>query len=86
MCCKRTFSFDRKRLFSMDLISMANYEGKMIQNGTFSINDVRRMENQPPVEGGDTIYLSTNTAVLGSSKLTGEKDEDNNNSENNKTA
>ena len=65
---------------------MANYEGKMIQNGTFSINDVRRMENQPPVEGGDTIYLSTNTAVLGSSKLTGEKDEDNNNSENNKTA
>jgi HK97 family phage portal protein len=81
MCCKRTFSFDRKRLFSMDLLSMANYESKMIQNGTFSINDVRRMENQPPVEGGDTIYLSTNTAVMGSSKMTGEKDDDNKNNE-----
>lgn len=81
MCCKRTFGFDRKRLFSMDLLSMANYESKMIQNGTFSINDVRRMENQPPVEGGDTIYLSTNTAVMGSSKMTGEKDDDNKNNE-----
>lgn len=81
MCCKRTFSFDRKRLFSMDLLSMANYESKMIQNGTFSINDVRRMENQPPVEGGDTIYLSTNTAVMGSSKMTGEKEDDNDNNQ-----
>lgn len=71
MGCKRIFSFDRKRLFSMDLLSMADYEGKMIQNGTYSINDVRRMENQPPVDGGDTIYLSTNNAVLGSNKLSG---------------
>ena len=81
MCCKRVFNFDRKRLFSMDLLSMAKYESMMIQNGTFSINDVRRMENQPSVNGGDTIYLSTNTAVMGSSKMTGEKEDDNKNNE-----
>lgn len=69
MCCKRKFEFDRKRIFSMDLTSMANYEAKMIQNGVMSINDVRKLENQPAVEGGDTIYLSTNIAALGSDKL-----------------
>lgn len=76
MCCKRKFEFDREQLFKMDLITKANYYSKMIQNGTYSINDVRKMENKPPVDGGDVIYLSTNTAVMGSSKMTGENKND----------
>lgn len=69
LCCKRIFKFDRRRVFSMDLESMANYESKMIQNGVMSVNDVRKFENQPAVAGGDRIYLSTNLAELGSEKL-----------------
>ena len=70
-CCKRKFEFDRRRIFSMDLNSMATYEQKMIQNGVFTINDVRKLENQAPVEHGDTVYISTNLAEIGSEKLSG---------------
>lgn len=73
MCCKRRFDFDRKRVFSMDLSSMANYEAKMIQNGVMTVNDVRRMENQPPIADGDRVYISTNLAEIGSEKLSGGK-------------
>jgi len=72
-CCKRRFQFDRRKIYSMDLQSMANYEAKMIQNGVFTVNDVRRMENQPPIQSGDTVYLSTNLAEIGSEKLSGRK-------------
>ena len=71
LCCKRRFEFDRRKIFSMDLNSMAAYEQKMIQNGVYTINDVRRMENMAPVENGDTVYISTNLAELGSEKLSG---------------
>ena len=70
-CCKRRFQFDRRKIYSMDLGSMANYEAKMIQNGVFTVNDVRKMENQAPIEHGDTVYLSTNLAEIGSEKLSG---------------
>ena len=69
LCCKRRFEFDRKRIFSMDLNSMALYEQRMIQNGVYTVNDIRQMENQAPVEGGDKVYISTNLAELGSEKL-----------------
>jgi len=72
-CCKYKFEFDRRKIFSMDLSSMANYEAKMIQNGVLTVNDVRQMENQEPIEGGDTVYLSTNLAEIGSEKLSGRK-------------
>ena len=65
----RKFEFERKRIFSMNLTSMANYQAKTMENGIYSINDWRRYENQPPVDGGDAIYISTNRAQLGSDKL-----------------
>lgn len=76
MCCKRIFKFDRKAIYAMDLSAMADYEAKMIQNGTLTVNDVRRMENQPPVEGGDLVYLSTNLAEIGSEKLRKTQEQD----------
>ena len=73
---KRIFRFDRKAIYAMDLSAMADYEAKMIQNGTLTVNDVRRMENQPPVEGGDLVYLSTNLAEIGSEKLRNAQEQD----------
>ena len=71
LCCKRKFDFDRRRIFSMDLNSMALYEQRMIQNGVYTVNDVRRLENQLPVDDGDRVYISTNLAEIGSEKLSG---------------
>lgn len=70
LCCKRVFRYDRKGIYSLDLASLADYQKKTIESGIYTINDWRRMENQPVVEGGDTVYVSTNMAALGSDKLT----------------
>lgn len=66
---KRRFEFDRERVHSMDLVAMASYIGKTLDNGTHTTNDWRRRLNQPTVEGGDIVYISTNRARLGSDKL-----------------
>lgn len=71
LCCKRMFQFDRKGIYSLDLIARADYQKKTIESGVYTVNDWRRMENQPEVEGGDTVYISTNLAPLGSEKLSG---------------
>lgn len=71
MCCKCIFKFDRKGIYSLDLEAMANYQKKTIESGIYTINDWRRIENQPEVEGGDTVLVSTNLAPLNSEKLTG---------------
>ncbi len=75
MCCQRKFLFDRRGVYSMDLQSLADYQKKTIESGIYTVNDWRRMENQPTVDGGDTVYLSTNLAALGSDKL-GQKSEE----------
>ena len=66
LCCKRIFKFDRKGIYSLDLQSLANYQAKTIASGIYTINDWRRIENQPLVEGGDVIYVSANLLPLGS--------------------
>jgi hypothetical protein len=33
------------------------------------VNEIRQQYDRPAVEGGDTIYVSTNLAELGSEKL-----------------
>ena len=71
LCCKRKFMFDRRGIYSMDLQSLADYQKKTIESGIYTVNDWRRVENQPTIEGGDTVYLSTNLAALGSEKLSG---------------
>lgn len=78
LCCKRLFKFDRKGIYSLDLEAMANYQKKTIESGIYTINDWRRIENQPEVEGGDTVLVSTNLAPLNSEKLTGGATKNNN--------
>lgn len=82
LCCKRIFQFDRKGIYSLDLQALADYQKKTIESGIYTINDWRRMENQPEVDGGDTVYISTNLAPLGSEKLSGGAIQNSNSDEN----
>ena len=70
LCCKRIFKFDRKGIYSLDLESMAKYQKLTIESGIYTINDWRRIENQPLVDGGNTVLCSTNLAALDSEKIT----------------
>lgn len=60
LCCKRKFEFDRRGIFTSDLTSRVKYQMETIQAGLYSVNDWRKIENRPPVAGGDKVYISTN--------------------------
>lgn len=64
MCGKYRFLFDRSAIYDTDLISRANYQMKTIQTGIYTINEWRKMENRPTVEGGDTPLVSANLKGL----------------------
>lgn len=36
-------------------------------------NEARKMENRPPIEGGDVTFISCNVAPINSAKIRGEK-------------
>lgn len=59
LCHKYKFRFDRRELFACDLNGMMNYGSKLLQLGT-TVNEVRRLNNLTPVEGGDTVLVSAN--------------------------
>ena len=77
----RKFLFDRKRIYSMDLNSWANFLAKMLDNGIYTLNEARHYEGQPAVEGGDAIFMTTNRAQLGSDKLSAGVNDSNNGQE-----
>lgn len=64
LCCKRRFEFDRKGLFACDLASRVDYQQKTIAAGIYTVNDWRREENKPAVEGGDTVLVSANLRAI----------------------
>lgn len=43
----------------------ADFYTKMWQLGVYSTNDIRELEDKPPVEGGDTRYVALNYGQLG---------------------
>ena len=59
LCAKYKIEFDRRQLFACNLDGMMNYGSKLLQIGT-TVNEVRRMNNLKPVEGGDTVMVSAN--------------------------
>lgn len=59
LCSKRRIVFDRRGLYASDLDGMMRYRTQLLQVGT-TVNEVRRLENLPPVEGGDTVMVSAN--------------------------
>lgn len=63
-CCKRVFRFDRSDIYALDLQSKAEYYKKMQEIGAMTTNEIRRKENLPSVEGGDTPLVSANLLPL----------------------
>ena len=59
-CAKYKFQFDRRGLYACDLDSKVKYQAQTIATGVYTVNDWRRSENQPSVEGGDTVLVSAN--------------------------
>lgn len=57
---KRRVQFDRRSLYACDLESRAKYQSQTIAAGIYTVNDWRRFENQPTVEGGDRVLVSAN--------------------------
>lgn len=57
---KRKFLFDRRGLYTCDLNSRIKYQAQTIAAGLYTVNEWRREENKPPVEGGDTVLVSAN--------------------------
>jgi HK97 family phage portal protein len=60
LCTKYKFEFDRSALYACDLESKVNYQSKMIAAGLSTVNEERRKENKPAVDGGDTLLISAN--------------------------
>lgn len=60
LCCKRMFQFDRRGLYACDLDSKIKYQAQTIAAGLYTVNEWRREENKPEVEGGDAVLVSAN--------------------------
>lgn len=57
---KRQIKFDRKELYACDLLSKVSYQTKMVQGGFRTINECRKEDDMPPVDGGDKLLVSAN--------------------------
>lgn len=64
LCCRYVFRYDRRGIYSLDLASKAAYQKATIESGIYTVNDWRRMENQPLAVGGDDVFVSTNLQRL----------------------
>ena len=57
--------FSVEGLLRGDSQQRADFYTRMWNIGAYSTNDIRRLEDQPPVEGGDVRYRPLNMGVLG---------------------
>ena len=70
LCCKRRFQFDRRGLYACDLDSRIKYQAQTIAAGIYTVNEWRKEENKPAVEGGDTVMVSANLKGINESSAT----------------
>ena len=61
-----------KPLLAMDPERQAKVDQLNLQTGAKTVNEIRAEHDMPSVEKGDIVYISTNVAELGSTKLSGE--------------
>ena len=57
---RRMIQFDRRGLYACDLDSRVKYQAATIAAGIYTVNEWRREENKPTVEGGDKVLVSAN--------------------------
>lgn len=60
LATKRKFEFNRQSLYACDLESRSKYWQQVIATGLYTVNELRREENKPDVEGGDQVLVSAN--------------------------
>ena len=65
---KRRFHMCELPLLRMDLEKQAKVDQLRLQMG-WTVNEIRNQYDMPAIEKGDTPYVSTNLAELGSPKL-----------------
>lgn len=56
--------FQRGALLEMDPAKSAEVAQKEISFGGLTVNEYRRMQNRPPVEGGDTPLVNSTNVPL----------------------
>lgn len=56
--------FNFEGLLRVNIKDRAEVYSKMLQNGVFSRNEARQLENMPPVQGGDRITVQSNLVEL----------------------
>ena len=61
---KRKIQFDRRSLYACDLDSKIKYQAQTIAAGIYTVNEWRKEENKPAVDGGDTVLISANLRKL----------------------
>lgn len=61
---KRLITFDREVMYTTDLLTEADYFGKMLQTGVYTVNDLRAKKGQSPINGGDKLLVSANLRPL----------------------
>jgi HK97 family phage portal protein len=61
--CK--FQFDLSALNSLDPASKVQYNKGRLETGVATVNDLRKENDMPPVDGGDKTYVSVQVAQLG---------------------
>jgi HK97 family phage portal protein len=66
------FVFDVTPLFRLDRDAQGAWNKNRLETGVSSINELRAEQNLSPIINGNDHYVSTNLAVAGSPKLTGE--------------
>ena len=64
LAAKRRFEFNRKSLYACDLESRSKYWKQVIATGLYTVNELRREENKPDVEGGDVVLVSANLKAI----------------------
>lgn len=69
---KKKIEFDQSPLHTAGLQTEAAYMKETIQSGVMTVNEWRKKKGMPPVEGGDTPFMSCNTAPINSAKIKGE--------------
>lgn len=63
-------SFNTDDLLRGDYATRIEGYAKMLQNGVFSANEVRRKENMPPIEGGDVVRVPLANVNINAASLT----------------
>lgn len=58
--------YNLRQLYQTDLQTRADIDAKELANGTKTVNELRRRDGMPPVEGGDRALVSANLLPLDS--------------------